>query len=131
MSGEQGAASILLLGVAGVVLLLTLAVADAGIVLSARLNAAAAADAAALAAAPVTFRPFGAAGTPAEEAGRVAAANGAVLTRCSCAVDRSWYPRFVDVEVEQRVELFGVGAFTVRASSRAEFVPAMLLDDAR
>jgi len=126
--GDRGSAAVLLLAVAGLVLVLALGVADAGIALSARLQTAAAADAAALAAAPVTFRPFGAAGSPAMEARRLAAANGAVLTKCSCPVDRSWRPRVVEVVVERRVELFGLGTITVRASSRAEFAPAALLD---
>jgi hypothetical protein len=107
--------------------MLTLGVADAGIALSARLHAASAADAAALAAAPVTFRPFGARGGPTAEAHRLAAANGVTLTRCSCAVDRTWRLRTVEVEVEHRVALVGLGAITVRASSRAEFSPARLL----
>ena len=70
MNAERGSAAILVLGVAGLVMVLTIGVADVGLILSARLEAAAAADAAALAAAPVTFRPFGAAGTPAAEANR-------------------------------------------------------------
>ncbi len=118
----------LLLAVAGLVLLLALGVADAGIAFSARLQAAAAADAAALAAAPVTFRPFGAVGGPVAEARRLASANGAVLTGCTCPIDRTWRPRVVEVVVERRVSLLGLGAITVRASSRAEFSPAALLD---
>lgn len=127
MSGERGSAAVLLLAVAGLVLLLALGVADAGIAFSGRLHAAAAADAAALAAAPVTFRPFGATGSPAAEARRLAGANGAVLTKCSCPVDRTWRPRVVEVAVERRVELIGLGAITVRASSRAEFAPMALI----
>ena len=118
----------LLLAVAGLVLMLALGVADAGIAFSARLQAAAAADAAALAAAPVTFRPFGATGSPLAEAGRLARANGAVLARCTCPIDRTWRPRIVEVVVERRVALLGIGSITVRASSRAEFAPAALLD---
>lgn len=118
----------LLLAVAGLVVILTLGVADAGIALAARLQAAAAADAAALAAAPVTFRPFGAGGSPTAEAQRLAAANGAVLSRCTCPVDHTWRSRVVEVEVERRVALFGVGTITVRASSRAEFAPTLLLE---
>ncbi|MEA3509952.1 MAG: hypothetical protein U9R51_00815 [Actinomycetota bacterium] len=128
MRGDRGSAAVLLLAVAGLVLVLALGVADAGIALSARLQAAAAADAAALGAAPVTFRPFGASGSPAAEARRLASVNGAVLTRCSCPVDRTWRSRVVEVVVERRVELLGLGAITVRASSRAEFAPAALLD---
>ncbi len=128
MKREQGSAAVLLLAVAGLVLVLALGVADAGIAFSARLQTAAAADAAALAAAPVTFRPFGAAGSPAAEARRLALANGAVLTKCSCPVDRTWRSRVVEVVVERRVTLLGLGTITVRASSRAEFAPVALID---
>jgi secretion/DNA translocation related TadE-like protein len=128
MRGERGSAAVLLLAVAGLVLLLAVGVADVGIAFSARLQAAAAADAAALAAAPVTFRPFGATGSPIAEARRLAGANGVVLTHCACAVDRTWRSRVVEVVVERRVELLGLGAITVRASSRAEFAPMALID---
>ena len=128
MKREQGSAAVLLLTVAGLVLVLALGVADVGIAFSARLQAAAAADAAALAAAPVTFRPFGATGSPAAEARRLARANGAVLRKCSCPVDRTWRSRVVEVVVERRVALLGLGTITVRASSRAEFAPVALID---
>lgn len=127
MSGQRGSATILLLAIAGLVMVLTIGVADVGLALAGRLQAAAAADAAALAAAPVTFRPFGATGSPAEEARRFAGANGARLVVCRCPIDRSWQPRVAEVVVEQRVELLGIGAVTVRASSRAEFSPAALI----
>ncbi|MEA3502427.1 MAG: hypothetical protein U9R47_06600, partial [Actinomycetota bacterium] len=77
---------------------------------------------------PVTFRPFGATGSPAAEARRLARANGAVLAKCSCPVDRTWRSRTVEVVVERRVELLGLGAITLRASSRAEFAPMALFD---
>jgi len=116
-----------MLAVAAVVLVLMIAVADVGIYFAARFRAAGAADAAALAAAPVTFAPFGAVGSPADEAKRVAAANGASLTSCRCPVDRSWNPRTVAVTVAVRPRIPGMGAVTVTAASRAEFVPAALL----
>jgi secretion/DNA translocation related TadE-like protein len=127
MSGQRGSATVLLLAVAGLVLVLAIGVADVGLAFAGRLQAAAAADAAALAAAPVTFRPFGASGSPAEEASRFAAANGATLMSCRCPIDRSWRPRVVEVAVERRVELLGIGAVTVKALSRAEFSPARML----
>jgi secretion/DNA translocation related TadE-like protein len=129
MKRERGSAAVLLLAVAGLVVVLTIGVADVGLALAGRLQAAAAADAAALAAAPVTFRPFGAKGSPASEAGRLAAANGAVLASCRCPIDRSWRSRVVEVAVERRVSLLGLGSIIVRASSRAEFSPARLLGD--
>jgi secretion/DNA translocation related TadE-like protein len=128
VTSERGSAAILLLAVAGLVVVLTIGVADVGFALAARLQAAAAADAAALGAAPVTFRPFEAKGSPASEAGRLAAANGAMLTWCRCPIDRSWRSRVVEVAVERRVSLLGFGSITVRASSEAEFAPALLLE---
>lgn len=129
MSREEGTAAVLLLAVAGLVVLLTVAVADVGVALAGRLQIAAAADAAALAAAPVTFRPFGADGGPVSEARRLAEANGAVLASCTCGIDRSWRRRSVTVVVERRVQLLGIGSLMVRASSRAEFDPSLLLTD--
>ena len=127
MTGERGSAAVVLLAVAGLVMILSIAVADVGLILGARLRAAAAADAAALAAAPVTFRPFGAAGGPLVEARRLATANGAVLTGCRCRVDRTWRPRVVRVDVQRSVRLIGAGTVVVRAASRAEFAPMELL----
>ena len=131
MRGEVGAAGILLAGVTGVVLVLAMGLGLVGTYLRARVEAASAADAAALAAAPVTFMPFGAAGTPAEEAARFAVANGAVLLSCICPVDPSWETRTVRVEVARTVELGPLGSMTVTATSRAEFVPARLLGSGR
>ena len=127
MSGERGAAGVLLAGVAVVVALLGGALGLAGAYLRARVEAAAAADAAALAAAPVTFLPFGASGGPAEEAARFAALNGAELVSCTCPVDRSWEARTVTVEVARPIGLGPFGTVRVTARSRAEFVPALLL----
>ena len=123
MSGDGGSAAPVLLGVVGVVIVLAVAVADVGLVLAGRHQAALAADAAALAAAPVTFRAFGAVGSPRQEAARFAALNGTTLTACSCAIDRSWRARTVEVVVERRVELIVAGSITVRAKSAAEFDP--------
>lgn len=127
MSAQRGAAAPLMLGAAGIVLLLMIGVADAGLVLAARHSAAAAADAAALAAAPVTFRPFGAGGSAGQEAARFAALNGASLVECRCRTDRSWRPRTVEVIVERSVDLIGPGTVTVRVRSTAEFDPGRLL----
>jgi secretion/DNA translocation related TadE-like protein len=125
---QRGSAAVATLGVAGVVLVLTVAVADVGIYLAARLQAAAAADAAALAAAPVTFAPFGGSGSPVAEAAHYAAANGTRLVSCACAIDRSFDPRTVTVAVSRRVSVPVLGIFTVTATSRAEFAPAALLE---
>jgi secretion/DNA translocation related TadE-like protein len=124
---ERGGAAVLLLGVMAVVLLLAAVLGAVGAYLRARVEAVAAADAAALAAAPVTFLPFGAEGTPAEEAARFALANGASLLSCACPVDPSWGPRTVTVRVAREVRLWPGGLLTVTAVSRAEFEPALLL----
>ncbi len=94
-----------------------------------RTEANAAADAAALAAAPVTFLPFGAQGTPAEEAARFAAANGARLVWCVCPPNPTWDPRTVEVEVEIQVRVWPLGTLAVRGRGRAEFVPSLLLEE--
>jgi len=124
---DRGGAAVLLLGVAAVVLLLAAALGAVGVYLRARVEAVAAADAAALAAAPVTFLPFGAEGTPADEAARFAAVNGARLLWCACPVDPSWEPRLVTVRVAKEARLWPVGSLTVTATGRAEFEPARLL----
>lgn len=118
-----------MLATAGLVLLLMVGVGDAGLLLSGRYRAAAAADAAALAAAPVTFRPFGASGTARQEAARYAAMNGASIVACRCEADPSWRARTVEVVVERKVGLIGGAEITVRASSRAEFDPLALLGE--
>jgi len=124
---DRGGAAVLLLGVAVVVLLLAAVLGAVGAYLRARVEAVAAADAAALAAAPVTFLPFGATGTPTEEAARFAAANGARLLWCACPVDPSWEPRTVTVQVARDLRLWPLGSLTVTAVGRAEFLPALLL----
>jgi secretion/DNA translocation related TadE-like protein len=124
---DRGSASVLTLGVIAVVLVLTVGLVVVGAVLRTRVEAATAADAAALAAAPLTFYPFGSGAGPRAEAARFAALNGARLVDCDCAVDPSWEPRTVQVVVESRVHLPALPDIRVRASSRAEFVPALLL----
>ena len=111
-----------------VVVMLAVILGDVGLYLRARAVASTAADAAALAAAPVTFAPFGAVGSPADEAARFAAANGSSLVSCECAVDRTWAPRIVRVVVAAPVDLTLFGHRDVAASSRAEFRPTGLAD---
>ena len=120
----------LAIGVAlvGLVLVMIVAVASVGGAIGAYTKAAGAADAAALAAAPVTFRPFGASGSPAHEAALFARANGATLVSCRCSIDRSWDTRTVVVTVERTVSIVGVGTVRVHATSRATFEPAALLN---
>lgn len=124
---ERGSIAVTLVAVIAAALVLGVGIADVAIWMRARTEASAAADAAALAAAPVTFQAFGARGTAAEEATRFAEMNGARLVWCVCPPDPSWEPRTVEVEVAVDVEVWPLGRFTVTARSKAEFVPAMLL----
>ena len=123
---EEGVAGLLVLAMATVSMLLGLLTIDVATYLHARTRAQVAADAAALAAAPVTFRSFGAAGSPAEEAAVFAEANGAELIECRCPVDGSWEPRTVEVEVSVSIDPLLLPATAVGATSRAEFVPTSL-----
>lgn len=127
MTDDRGAVGIVLAAVAGFVLLLAVALVAVAGVQQARLRATTAADAAALAAAPVTFLPFGAEGTPTEEAARFARLNGADLVVCACRIDRSFEPRTAEVTVRVGLDVPLLGAITVEATGRAEFVPAALL----
>jgi len=119
-----------MLGIAlvGLVALLALGVGLVGGGLAAHAQASNAADAAALAAAPVTFRPFGATDGPASEAARFAAMNGARLVRCTCPIDESWNARTVEVVVVRVIALPVIGSVRIPAMSRATFEPAALLD---
>ena len=117
------------LALAALVVVLSLAVAAVGAGVGAYVSASNAADAAALAAAPVTFQPFGARGSPTQEAARFAALNGARLVSCTCPVDRSWDTRTVTVRVARRVAVPGIGSLEVRATSRATFEPSALLTE--
>ena len=95
------------------------------LIVNGRAVATAAADAAALAAAPATFPPLGL-GSPEAAAIRLATENGAVVTACSCRSDASWAKRSVEVEVAVEVVLPVVGRTEVLAVSRAEFEPVAL-----
>lgn len=99
------------------------AVADAGLYLAAGVQAATAADAAALAAAPLTFREYGSTSGPVFEAARLAASNGTSLVSCSCPVDPSWRSRTVTVVVEKSIRTGLFGERAIRAVGRAEFDP--------
>jgi len=125
-NAERGSVAV---GVAtiGMVSVLAIGVAAVGTAIAAHSQMSNAADAAALAAAPVTFRPFGARGTPAQEAARFAAANGGNLLRCDCAVNRTWDPRTVTVVVGKEVSILGIGTVQIKAVSRATFEPARLI----
>ena len=100
---------------------------DAGLVLDARSRAQAAADAAALGAAPLTFAEFGSALSPMAEAARLAEANGAELLICICKRDKSWKPRIVEVTVALARPIPGFGEAVIKASARAQFSPVEAL----
>jgi secretion/DNA translocation related TadE-like protein len=123
---DRGSVTVLALGLIGVIAVLGLMLATTGQYLAARSQAQTAADAAALAAAPLTFRPFGSANGPAAEAARLAAANGAQLVGCDCSIDRSFAVRVVQVEVTRRVSLLILGTRNIRTVAAAEFTPVKL-----
>lgn len=116
------------IGAVGLLLVLVVWLAALAMVMGAHLAATTAADAAALAAAPVTFLPFGATGSAADEAARFARLNGAELVWCRCPADQSFEPRTVEVLVAVGVHLPIIGEVRVEVSGRAEFLPAMLLE---
>ncbi|GBE25677.1 hypothetical protein BMS3Bbin02_01965 [bacterium BMS3Bbin02] len=126
-AGERGAASGLVLAIMIWGIILTWMVAAVAIAGSAKMRAESAADGAALAAAPVTFRPFGAQGSATAEAARFARANGAELLSCSCRSDSGWGVRTVEVQVVVYARVPGLAAVPVRATSRATFDPLALL----
>jgi secretion/DNA translocation related TadE-like protein len=123
---DRGSVTVLGLGLIAVIVVLGLMLATAGQYLAARSQIQTAADAAALAAAPVTFRPFGSGDGPAGEAARLAAANGAQLVECDCPIDRSFAVRVVEVEVTRKVSLLVLGSRDMRAVAAAEFTPIRL-----
>ena len=120
---EAGSSSLLAIAAVAVALVVAVLVVDVGILVAGRLQVAAAADAAALAAAPVTFRSFGAAGGPVAEAARFADANGARLVSCVCAVDATLAERTVRVVVASHVDLLLFGRLAVSAESAASYRP--------
>jgi hypothetical protein len=109
------------------IVLLIVGVAGAGMIVATHSSVATAADAAALAAAPVTFRPFGATGSARAEAARFARANGATIVSCRCRQDPMWSVRTVAVTVERLVRTPWGQTLRIRATSRATFDPTALL----
>lgn len=89
---------------------------------AARVQASAAADASALAAAVATYPPAGA-GAPLVEARTYARVNGAVVTRCDCPIDPSLRARTVTAIVERKIKVPFFGVLPIRAGARAEFDP--------
>lgn len=126
MTPERGAAGVITAALTAVGLVLALLVADVAMVVHARVRLATAADAAALAAAPVTFAQFGTSEDPVAAATALAVANGAELVECDCAVDRTWSRRKVVVVVGVSVGLLLLGDRRLTAAASAEFRPTSL-----
>ncbi|MDJ0924550.1 MAG: pilus assembly protein TadG-related protein [Acidimicrobiia bacterium] len=126
MTGERGTVSLLVAALLVVGLMLALLLVDVGRISRERTRLTAAADGAALAAAPLTFAAFGGRGDPVSAAAEIAAANGVLLADCRCAADRSWSTRHVVVTVVSTVELIILGDRRLQASAAAEFRPAAL-----
>ena len=127
MRDERGSVTVVTVGVIAVGFLLVVGLVAVGQLAAGRIQATNAADAAALAAAPVTFRSFGARGSPFDEAAIFAAANHAQLVDCRCPLDSSYAPRTVTVTVQIKVDVVGYRGVTIRATSSAEFRPTVLL----
>lgn len=125
---DRGSLAVVVAALAGATLVVTVLVAGAGQAAAGRIRAQSAADAAALAAAPATFRSFGGSGSPSGEAASVAAANGASLVRCDCPSDASYAARTVVVEVAVEADILVIGSRTITASAAAEFAPLDLFD---
>ena len=106
--------------------LVAMAVASLGVLYAARVQAANAADAAALAAAPATY-PALRVGSPTSRARVAAEANGAVVAKCECAVDPSIRARSVTVWASFVVTVPIFGTHEVTVAARAEFDPRLWL----
>jgi hypothetical protein len=119
--------SILAAAAVGLTVALGLTATTVGSLVASRAVAQTAADAAALAAAPVTFAAFGTDRTPSEEAAFFAEANGARLVECSCERDEMWRSRIVVVTVVVDVSWAPPPFDSVAASAAAEFDPTVWL----
>jgi len=123
VTGERGSATILILAVLAALLL---AAATIGVLAQgqvAAVRAQTAADAAALAAAPATFRGDG----PTRLAREYATANGAELVECACPVDQTWQTRRVTVTVRVPISVWVLKSVHITRSATAEFSPVALL----
>ena len=127
MTGDRGSVTVVAVGLLAFGLLLAVGLVGLGQLASGRVRATTAADAAALAAAPVTFRSFGANGSPAQEAARFAQDNGAELIACTCPLNSSYAERTVVVMVRVDVDVLGFRTVHIHAQSAAEFRPVVLL----
>lgn len=120
---ERGAGSVLAVAAMALITLVSLSVLATAQIVSARSRATVAADAAALAAAPMTFPPIAEGRSPEAHARALAEANGARLVSCVCSQVATFEPRQVEVTVAFAIDLPILGRRWVHASSAAEFVP--------
>ena len=120
---ERGSGSVMAIAMMAVLAFTGLAVAASARIIIARTLATAAADAAALAAAPMTFPPVARGRSPLDEASHLARENGARLISCLCPRLATLAPRQVEVTVLFPVDLPILGLRWVQGSSAAEFVP--------
>ena len=127
MGSDRGSVTVFAIGALALALVLMAGVTAIGQVVIARNRVTAAAEAGALAAAPVTFRPFGAAGSATDEAARMVRSNGATLIRCDCRPDPGYNPRTATVTAMVKVNVMGLRETRIEASAVAEFRPVALL----
>ncbi len=128
MRWERGSVTLVAAVLVGLMTVLAVGLGAFARIVAAREIAQTAADAAALGAAPVTFRPFGGDPDPGEVAARLASGNGGQLVRCTgCVVDLTWRRRVVEVAVRVEADLPGPGRIDVTALAAAEFLPVQLL----
>lgn len=120
---DRGSASISMMVLAVSMVMIAGGLAGVGRLIAAHVQATAAADAAALAAAPITFL----GGDPRAEAGRYASKNGFHLVRCRCPHDPGFQLRVVTVVVAKEVDLGLLGRHRVGARAAAEFDPMDLV----
>ena len=118
--GERGSASIWLLGLAALVLSVTLVVLAQATAVLGRHRLQRSSDAAALAAAGQ----IGMGGDPCQAAGRIARANGAVLDSCVPILGPDGRSGTVAVRLSGRVQVVLLGSRVAHARSRAGRLPA-------
>jgi secretion/DNA translocation related TadE-like protein len=116
---DRGSASIWLLGLAALVLSVTLVVLAQAAATLGRHRLQRSSDVAALAAAGR----IGRAGDPCQAAARIARANGAVLEGCSATLDPDGRGGTVAVRLSARVEVILLGSRVAHARSRAGRLP--------
>jgi hypothetical protein len=127
ISADRGSVTVFAAGALVLALVLATGVTAIGQVLVARNRVIAAAEAGALAAAPVTFRDFGAAGSATDEAARLVRSNGAMMVRCDCRPDPGYGARTVIVTAMANVNVMGLREIRIEATAAAEFRPMALL----